>query len=133
MTLLLDPIDITKLAEESANCPYLYGQYLHVFNELSAKHKFIESEYKILYLQKWRWYQGKSSAEEYKDSRPPEKISKGDVSMYIDADEEVVLLKRKMLALEIECKSQEKLLKEIGTRSFHIRNIIEYMKFQEGQ
>jgi hypothetical protein len=37
-----------------------------------------------------------------------------------------------MISLEIQEKDLEKKLKEIGARSFHIRNIIEWEKFQAG-
>ena len=128
----LDKIDVTKLQTESAETPLIYSRYMNQYNEVCAKLKWYKMEYDILYLDKWKYYLGKSVPDVYLKSPLPEKVEKSDVSMYISADPDIIDLKKKMISLEIQEKDLEKKLKEISQRSFHIRNIIEWEKFQAG-
>ena len=128
----LDKIDVTKLQTESAETPLIYSRYMNQYNEVCAKLKWYKMEYDILYLDKWKYYLGKSVPDVYLKSPLPEKVLKSDVSMYISADPDIIDLKKKMISLEIQEKDLEKKLKEISQRSFHIRNIIEWEKFQAG-
>ena len=123
----LDKIDITKLTIESAETPLIYSKYLNQYNEILAKLKWKSMEYDVLYLEKYKYYLGKAPAEVYLDNPLPEKILKSDVNMYISGD-----LKKSLVGLEIQEKDLERKLKEISSRSFHIRNIIEWEKFQAG-
>ena len=128
----LDKIDVTKLQTESAETPLIYSRYMNQYNEVCAKLKWYKMEYDILYLDKWKYYLGKSVPDVYLKSPLPEKVEKSGVSMYISADPDIIDLKKKMISLEIQEKDLEKKLKEISQRSFHIRNIIEWEKFQAG-
>jgi hypothetical protein len=105
---------------------------MNQYNEVFAKLKWYKMEYDILYLDKWKYYLGKSVPDVYLKFPLPEKVLKSDVSMYISADPDIIDLKKKMISLEIQEKDLEKKLKEISQRSFHIRNIIEWEKFQAG-
>jgi hypothetical protein len=128
----LDKIDVTKLQTESAETPLIYSRYMNQYNEVCAKLKWYKMEYDILYLDKWKYYLGKSVPDVYLKFPLPEKVEKSGVSMYISADPDIIDLKKKMISLEIQEKDLEKKLKEISQRSFHIRNIIEWEKFQAG-
>jgi hypothetical protein len=128
----LDKIDVTKLTIESAETPLIYSKYMNQYNEILAKLKWYGMEYDILYLYKWKYFLGKADPDVYLKSPLPEKILKSDVSLYISGDSDIIELKKKMISLEIQEKDLEKKLKEIGARSFHIRNIIEWEKFQAG-
>jgi hypothetical protein len=128
----MDKIDTTKLATESAETPFIYSAKLNQYNEVIAKFKWVQLEYDQLYKDKFRYYLGKADPEEYKQNPLPEKVLKVDVSIYINADPEIIEIKKKLIGLEIQEKSLNLELKELSTRSFHIRNIIEWKKFQEG-
>jgi hypothetical protein len=128
----LDKIDVTKLQTESAETPLIYSRYMNQYNEVCAKLKWYKMEYDILYLDKWKYYLGKADPDVYLKFPLPEKVLKSDVAMYISADSDIIDLKKKMTSYEIQEKDLEKKLKEIGSRSFHIRNIIEWEKFQAG-
>ena len=128
----LDKIDVTKLQTESAETPLIYSRYMNQYNEVFAKLKWYKMEYDVLYLDKWKYYLGKADIQVYLKSPLPEKVLKTDVSMYISADPDIIELKKKMTSYEIQEKDLEKKLKEISSRSFHIRNIIEWEKFQVG-
>jgi len=128
----LDKIDVTKLTIESAETPLIYSRYMNQYNEVLAKLKWYKMEYDILYLDKWKYYLAKADPDVYLKFPLPEKVLKSDVSMYISADSDIIDLKKKMTSYEIQEKDLEKKLKEISQRSFHIRNIIEWEKFQAG-
>jgi hypothetical protein len=128
----LDKIDITKLTIESAETPLIYSRYMNQYNEVLAKLKWYKMEYDVLYLDKWKYYLGKADPSIYLEFPLPEKVLKSDVSIYISGDSNVIELKKKIISYEIQEKDLEKKLKEISARSFHIRNIIEWEKFQAG-
>jgi hypothetical protein len=128
----LDKIDVTKLATESAETPLIYSRFINQYNSIIAKYKWSMMEYDMLYLEKFKYYLGKADPEIYKNNPLPEKVLKSEVGMYISGDPDIIKLRKKILSYEIQEKDLERKLKEISTRSFHIRNIIEWEKFQQG-
>jgi hypothetical protein len=128
----LDEINITKLATESAETPLIYSRYLNQYNEIVAKLRWVQIEYDIAYKERFRYYLGKAEPEVYILEPLDEKILRADKDVYLNADEILITLKRKKINLEIQEKTLERALKEISTRSFHIKNIIEWEKFQQG-
>jgi hypothetical protein len=128
----LDKIDVTKLQTESAETPLIYSRYMNQYNEVCAKLRWYQMEMDILKLDKWKYYLGKADPDVYLKFPLPEKVIPSNVSMYISADSDIIDLKKKMTSYEIQEKDLEKKLKEISQRSFHIRNIIEWEKFQVG-
>jgi hypothetical protein len=128
----MEKIDITKLAIESAETPFIYSAKLNEYNEIIAKYKWVEMEYDSLYKDKFRYYLGKAEPSVYLNNPLPEKVLKSDVQIYINADPEIINIKKKLIGFEIKEKSISLELKELSSRSFHIRNIIEWNKFQAG-
>jgi hypothetical protein len=128
----MNKIDVTKLATESAETPFIYSAKLNQYNEVLAKLKWVQMEYDSEYKNKFRYYLGKAEPSVYLDNPLPEKVLKVDVSIYINADTDIIEIKKKLIGLEIQEKTLTLELKELSTRSFHIRNIIEWTKFQDG-
>jgi hypothetical protein len=128
----LDKINITKLSTESAETPFIYSKYLNKYNEIVAKLRWVQIEYDIAYKERFKYYLGKAEPEVYIIEPLDEKILRADKDIYLNADNTLINIKKKRINLELQEKTLEKVLKEISTRSFHIKNIIEWEKFQQG-
>ena len=61
------------------------------------------------------------------------KILKADLSIYIDADEEMIDATNKILYLETIIKYCDSILKSITSRGWDIKNAIEWRKFEAGK
>ncbi len=91
-----------------------------------------KSDYKILYRQKWEYYGGKADAKIYETKPFDLKVLKSDLSIYIESDEEIILLENKIVYLETVIKYVDGVLKSIQSRGWDIKNAIELRKFVDG-
>ena len=94
--------------------------------------KKVRDERKSLYRDKWEYYTGKSSPEVYQEKPFDLKILKADVAMYIEADSEYQEIGQKEEYVKMMVEYTERVLKEINTRNWTIRNTIEWKKFLHG-
>ena len=125
-------IDDTELDLESIRTPQLHNKYLKHYTKYSLQLKKAKDEYKSLYKFKWEYYTGKSSSEVYQEKPFDLKVLKADISIYLEADEELQQLGQKEAYLETTVNYLEKILREITNRNWTIRNTIEWKKFLHG-
>jgi hypothetical protein len=128
-------IDKTELGEEALNIPKLHHKYYQIF----VKEKLIlrkqESELKNLKLDKYEFLtQGPNEETKDKGWKLPPKgmILKGDIPMYLDADQDVVNLSLKIGYQLEKIELLESIIKTIMNRNFIIRNAIDWQKFTMG-
>ena len=115
-----DQLDI-----ESLRIPQLHGKYLN----------FLTNEKILLQKLKWEYYNGKMSQEDLEERNWEQfdlKILKQDIPIYIDADEDLIKFKSKVVLLEEKVSYLESILKMILNRQFHIRDAIAWRKFING-
>ena len=126
------PINDNHLDTESLRSQELYAKY----SDIKTKFEFLvfkaKSEQKILYKNKWEYYSGRSDAKVYREKPFDLKILKADLSIYIDADEEMIDATNKILYLETIIKYCDSILKSITSRGWDIKNAIEWRKFEAG-
>ena len=125
-------IDDTELDLESLKTPQLHSQYLKTYSTYALMLKKAEGDHSQLHLKKWLFYTGKAEPQEYKDKNFDLKILRQDVDKFIDADEEVIKSKQKVEYLKQICGYCESTLKQINSRTFQIKNAIEWKKFTMG-
>jgi len=127
------PINDNHLDTESLRSQELYAKY----SDIKTKFEFLvfkaKSEQKILYKNKWEYYSGRSDAKVYREKPFDLKILKADLSIYIDADEEMIDATNKILYLETIIKYCDSILKSITSRGWDIKNAIEWRKFEAGK
>lgn len=125
-------MDQDLLDHESIKIPQLHSKYLNYLSDVRLIKVKKEQEYKKILREKFEYYTGKADAEIYKQKPFDLKILKQDVQLYIESDDEV----QKSLNILNYYKEMmfvlEKILENINTRGFQIKNSIDWQKFMQG-
>jgi hypothetical protein len=125
-------IDEDVLDIESIKIPQLHSKYLNYLSDVRLIKIKKEQDYKKLLRDKYEYYTGKADSEVYKQKPFDLKILKQDVQLYIESDEEI----QKSLSMLNYYKEMvfvlEKILDNINTRGFQIKNSIDWQKFMQG-
>lgn len=126
-------IDIASLEFESLKIPTLHYRYYKIYiSEKSRLMKF-KSEYSSLRLEKIEFFtQGPTEETDRKGWKlPPRgKIIKSDLEPYLQADQDLIKLSLQINVQEEKLDLLKSILDTIKQRSFHIREAIEFLKFQ---
>lgn len=129
-------IDITEPSRELAKIPSLHSKYSKYFNYHTLKTKSLTAKYKTLEKMKTDYYSGDLNNPEdlahYGLEPFPKKVLRGDVSKWVMSDQEII-----DLSLMIELHSQianfaESIIREIRSRTYQLRAIIDWEKFVGG-
>jgi len=126
-------IDDTELDMESSRTPQLHNKYLKIYTQCSLQLKKTRDDRKSLYRNKWEYYTGKADPSVYVDKPFDLKVLKADVGMYIDADIEYQEITQKEEYIKTMVDYLERILKQITSRQWEIRNTIEWKKFLHGE
>ena len=126
-------IDDTELDLESIKTPQIHNKYLKFYTQFCLQLKKVRDERKSLYRDKWEYYTGKSPPEVYQEKPFDLKILRTDVPIYLDADPELQEIGQKEEYIKMMVEYTERVLKEINTRNWTIRNTIEWKKFLHGE
>jgi hypothetical protein len=125
-------MDEDVLDVESIKIPQLHSKYLNFLSDVRLIKIKKEQEYKKLLRDKYEYYTGKADAEVYREKPFDLKILKQDVQLYIESDEEI----QKSISILNYYKEMvfvlEKILENINTRGFQIKNSIDWQKFMQG-
>lgn len=125
-------IDEDVLDLESIKIPQLHSKYLNYLSDARLIKIRKEQEYKRMLREKYEYYTGKADEEVYKQKPFDLKILKQDVQLYIESDDEI----QKSISLLNYYKEMifvlEKILENINTRGFQIKNNIDWQKFMQG-
>jgi hypothetical protein len=118
---------------DSIAIPQLHMKYMEYHNMFSLMKKERVIEMKRLIRDKWLYYKGKAPATIYKEMPFDLKLTtKEEISMFIDADEEVGKLQFKIDYIEQVLFFLDGVLRMINSRTYHIKNAIEWKRFQSG-
>lgn len=126
-------IDKSNLDRESLKTPELHYKYYNMYvDELVLLKKF-EMDYKRLLKEKTDYYLGRCSDEVYKEKPLNKRILKQELDIYLDADSDMQLIVGKVEFQKIKCQYLEQFIKNvINSRSFHIRQAIDFLNFKNG-
>lgn len=128
-------IDRTELGDESLRIVKLHSKYYKMFSYERITLRKMEADFKELYRDKYEWFNGTASQETlaHHDWKPnPLKILRTDISMYIEADEQIrgATLKIEMQREKVEFL--ESIIKTLVSMGYNIKNAIEWARFQNG-
>lgn len=126
-------IDPDNLHTESLNIPTLHAKYYDLYNNLMLLRKKAEQQKKNIRHERYEYYSGKADPDVYIQNPFPKKIrDKETMAKYLDADERLSGVSLKCEYYDVMLKFIEDILKMIYQRTYHVKNAIEYMRFQSG-
>ena len=118
---------------DSLAIPQLHMKYMEFHNQYSLMKKERDIEMKRLIKEKWLYYKGKAPSSVYKEIPFDLKLTtKEEISMFIEADEDIGKLKYKIEYIDQVIFFLDGVLRMINNRTYHIKNAIEWKKFQSG-
>ena len=118
---------------DSLAIPQLHMKYMEFRNQYSLMKKERDIEMKRLIKEKWLYYKGKAPSSVYKEIPFDLKLTtKEEISMFIEADEDIGKLKYKIEYIDQVLFFLDGVLRMINNRTYHIKNAIEWKKFQSG-
>jgi hypothetical protein len=125
-------IDITRLDTAGLDAPRLHGKWIRRLSEERIVARGLEVEIAEMVKQRQLYYMGKLPDEAYKAEPLHHKVLKQDLNIWMDSDKQLNALKNRLYTQTLKISAIESFLKELSQRSFHIRNTIEYIKYQQG-
>ena len=122
-------IDQFKIHDEAAKIPMLHAKYWDVYNALKLlKEKAIAQESKVK-LDRHNYYTGKSDPSVYQAEPFPYKVREKDSGKrYMDADDKVQTIVLKIRYYDVMLTYLEDIIKQINSRGFQLKNIIDWQK-----
>ena len=118
---------------DSLAIPQLHMKYMEFHSTYSLMKKEREIEMKRLIKEKWLYYKGKAPSSVYKEMPFDLKLTtKEEISMFIEADEEIGKLQFKIDYIDQVLFFLDGVLRMINSRTYHIKNAIEWKRFQSG-
>jgi hypothetical protein len=128
-------IDETELSQESVKIPQLHNKYLIFFHDERLRLRTMKFEYSKLLRLKREYYSGRMTEEEMEalDWEPFQfKLLKADIQEYIDADDDIIEIKKKSALQEEKVDYLEAIVKGLSNRVYLIKNAIDWKRFTEG-
>lgn len=118
---------------DSLAIPQLHMKYMEFHNTYALMKKDRELEMKRLVKEKWLYYKGKAPSSVYKEMPFDLKLTtKEEIVMFIDADEDINKLQYKIDYIDQVLVFLDGVLRMINSRTYHIKNAIEWKRFQSG-
>lgn len=125
-------LDRTKLSEHSLGIPNLSNKYHRILYDMARVKKRIQNKIAILTRDLTDYYKGYASDEVYKNNPLNRKPSAGEIDSYIKSNENFQKLNTLLDDTVNKMFIVESFIKQINQRSFLIKNVIEWEKFQNG-
>ena len=126
-------IDQDNLHDEAAKIPSLHAKYFDLYNNIKLlRERSITVDNKVR-LERWNYYSGKSDPEVYQAEPFPFKVREKDaIKRYMDADEKVQQSTLKIKYYDVMLTYLEDIIKQVGNRSYQLKNIIDWHNFRSG-
>ena len=129
-------IDETNLGSESTKIPKLHAKYLNLLVNSKLSARKAESEYLRMRRLKWRYYRGEMTQLELDELNWPQwqgvKPLKNEMDEFIATDTDLITLQDRMEYHRTVLAMLENILKSIHSRTWDIKNGIEWTKFTNG-
>ena len=126
-------MDMDNLHDESVKISQLRQKYFTLYATIKLLHmKAVDTHNKVR-LERYNYYSGKATPEAYVEEPIAYKVrDKESMTLHMNADEKVSKAKLKVEYNEVMLESLEDILKMIHTRTYHVKNAIEFLRFQSG-
>ena len=126
-------IDPDNLHDESLKIPQLHSKYYTIYNTITLLREKARETYNRVRLERHNYYTGKAPAEVYVEDPFPYKVREKDaIQRYLDADDKLTTIDLKIRYYDVMLKFLEEVIKTISSRTYQIKNAIDWHKFQAG-
>ena len=129
-------IDETNLGRAAAKTPELHAKYLNLLSSAKLQFRKAEADYLRLRRVKYRYFRGELTKQELEDLGWPQyqgvKPIKNEMDEFISTDEDLITAQDKLEYLRTILTQLEFILKSINSRTWDIKNSIEWTKFTNG-
>lgn len=129
-------IDETNLGRAAAKTPELHAKYLNLLSSARLQFRKAESDYLRLRRVKYRYFRGELTRQELEqlgwDQYQGAKPIKNEMDEFISTDDDLLTAQDKLEYLRTVQNQLEFILKSINSRTWDIKNSIEWTKFTNG-
>lgn len=129
-------IDETNLGRAAARTPELHAKYLNLLSSARLQTRMAESAYLKLRRVKYRYFRGELTQAELQDLGWSQfqgvKPIKAEMDEFLSTDEDLITQQDKLEYLKTVQMQLESILKSINSRTWDIKNSIEWSKFTNG-
>lgn len=129
-------IDETNLGRAAATTPTLHAKYLNLLTSAKLQHRKAESDYLKLRRIKYRYFRGELTRQELADLGWEQyqgvKPIKNEMDEFLQTDEDLITSMDKLEYLKTVLLQLESILKSLNSRTWDIKNSIEWTKFTNG-
>lgn len=129
-------IDQTRLNEEYTKTPELHSKYLGYFVLFRAKRTAVQSRINRLKNVKRRYYRGELSQHELKERGWEQwqglKPSMTELKELYDQDDDLIDLTEKLSYFDTALYQVESILRNINSRGYDLRALLDLRKFEAG-
>ncbi len=127
-------IDEIELDRALLDTPKLHAKYLSMYSDEGILLKDYYGLKEKAKLERWKYWMGKQSDNYYHaNGIPHEKVLKTDLDKYLAADEKLCAINEIINIQKALVEYLERIVKEITNRGFHVKSIIDWRKFTNGQ
>ena len=116
----------------SISIPELANKYHQLAFDERKTLRFLEAQYDIIKLSRWKYYSGKANPDEYEKEPFDLKVLKSDMDMFLNADKKIIDIKDRVGEQVYKINLIDETAKKIITASFNISNTIKWKKFLSG-
>jgi hypothetical protein len=127
-------IDIDDLHNESLKIPELHAKYYEIYSNLLLLKKKCEEDKKQIRHKKYEYYTGKAEETVYIENPLDKKVrDKEHLVSCLNSDEEVSRINIKSEIYDVSLTFLQDIIKMLHSRTYQIKNSLEYQKFLSGQ
>jgi hypothetical protein len=127
-------IDIDDLHNESLRIPELHAKYYEIYSNLLLLKKKCEEDKKQIRHRKYEYYTGKAEPEVYIENPLDKKVrDKEHLVSCLNSDDEVSKINIKSEIYDVSLTFLQDIIKMLHSRTYQIKNSLDYQKFLSGQ
>ena len=127
-------MDQTEPGKELLRIPKLHNKYLSILTKHKIASKKAHFDYLRMRKVKWEYYTGKMSQDELAEYgwEPFQFTLKSDINTYLEADSDLIKLLEKKVYHEETISVIESIMNELKSRTFQLRDFIQWERFIGG-
>jgi hypothetical protein len=129
-------INELDLGKESVNTPNLHAKYLNLLTSTKLNLRKAESDYLSCRRKKYKYYRGEMTREELEEEGWTQwqgnKPLKNEMDEFLQVDNDLIKYMDKVEYFKTVLYQLEQILRSLNSRTWDIKNCIEWSKFTNG-